>query len=109
MAWSAGGLVSTAPDLGVFMRALSSGELFMADTTLDEMLQFSSAGRYGLGVEKVGDHALGYNGVIFGFTSLLAYVPETDTVVVVLVNSDEATIGGNINQIKKAAVEAALP
>ena len=92
------------------MRALSSGDLFIADTTLGEMLQFSSlAGRYGLGVEKVGDHALGHNGTLFGYTSLLAYVPETDTVVVVLVNSDEATIGGAINGIKKAAVEAALP
>ena len=108
VAWSTGGLVSTALDLGVFMRALSSGELFSADTTLDEMLQFSSAGKYGLGVEKVGDHAWGHRGSIFGFTSSLAYVPETDTVVVVLVNSDEAT-PSEIQRIKDTAVEVALP
>ncbi len=90
------------------MRALSSGALFMANTTLDEMLQFSSAGKYGLGVEKVGDHAWGHNGLIFGFTSRLAYVPETDTVIVVLVNSDEAT-PGEIQRIKEGAVDAALP
>ncbi|MAT95544.1 MAG: hypothetical protein CL608_00130 [Anaerolineaceae bacterium] len=87
--WSAGGLVSTAPDLIAFARGLFSGALFDNPETLEAMTTPASGSAYGLGI-SLQEAYMGHAGYIAGFRSVLNYAPEFDTVVVMLYNTDAA-------------------
>lgn len=87
--WSAGGLVSTAPDLTTFARGLFGGALFDDPESLAEMTTAVPGSSYGLGVMLQGEY-MGHAGGIAGFRSVLNYAPELDTVVVILYNHDAA-------------------
>ena len=87
--WSAGGLVSTAPDLIAFARGLFGGELFDDSASLEAMTIPESGNPTGLGIFIQEDY-LGHSGGIAGFRSVLNYAPEFDMVVVMLYNNDGA-------------------
>lgn len=87
--WSAGGLVSTVPDLVAFARGLFGGALFDDPESLVAMTTPAPGSAYGLGVMLQGDY-MGHAGYIAGFRSVLNYAPEFDTVVVMLYNHDGA-------------------
>lgn len=87
--WSAGGLVSTAPDLIAFARGLFGGELFDDPESLIVMTTPAPGSSYGLGIMLQGEY-MGHAGYIAGFRSVLNYAPEFDTVVVILYNNDAA-------------------
>ena len=85
--WSAGGMVSTAPDLVAFARGLFGGDLLDDSMLLAEMMTPALGSSYGLGIML--DY-MGHAGGIAGFRTLLSYDPELDTVVVILYNNDIA-------------------
>ena len=85
--WSAGGLVSTAPDLIAFARGLFGGALFDDPESLVAMTTPAPGSSYGLGITLQGEY-LGHAGWIAGFRSALNYAPELDAVVVMLYNND---------------------
>lgn len=85
--WSAGGLVSTAPDLIAFARGLFGGVLFDEPESLVSMTTPSLGSPHGLGI-FLQDEYIGHTGGIAGFRSMLNYAPELDTVVVILYNND---------------------
>ncbi len=87
--WSAGGIVSTAPDLITFARGLFGGALFDDSESLVAMTTPTPGSSYGLGI-TVQEEYLGHAGYIAGFRSVLNYAPEFDTVVVMLYNNDGA-------------------
>ena len=87
--WSAGGLVSTAPDLITFARGLFSGVLFDDPESLAAMTTPVPGSSYGLGI-SVREEMMGHAGGIAGFRSVLNYVPAFDTVIVMLYNNDAA-------------------
>jgi D-alanyl-D-alanine carboxypeptidase len=87
--WSAGGLVSTAPDLIAFARGLFGGALFNDPESLVVMTTPALGSSYGLGI-TVQALYMGHAGYIAGFRTLLNYAPEFDTVVVMLYNTDSA-------------------
>jgi D-alanyl-D-alanine carboxypeptidase len=87
--WSAGGLVSTAPDLIIFARGLFGGALFDDPESLDAMTTPTPGSTYGLGV-MLQEETMGHAGWIAGFRSVLNYVPEFDAVMVMLYNHDAA-------------------
>ena len=87
--WSAGGLVSTAPDLVTFARGLFGGSLFDDPASLVAMTTPAPGSAYGLGV-MLHRETMGHAGYIAGFRSVLNYAPELDTVVVVFYNHDGA-------------------
>ncbi|MCB0075937.1 MAG: beta-lactamase family protein [Anaerolineales bacterium] len=87
--WAAGGLVSTAPDLLSFARGLFGGTLFNDPASLDAMTTPGVGGTYGLGL-ALQEGYWGHAGGIAGFRSLLAYLPDHDTVAVILYNHDGA-------------------
>lgn len=89
VAWSAGGLVSTAPDLITFARGLFGGVLFDDPESLVAMTTPSPGSSYGLGIVIQAEY-MGHTGGIAGFRTLLNYVPEFDTVIVMLYNNDAA-------------------
>jgi D-alanyl-D-alanine carboxypeptidase len=89
-AWASGGLVSTAQDLGVFARALFTGELFDQTDTLDQMLTPGPVPFYGLGVElgdrQIGQAMVGHPGQLPGYNSRLAYDREHEVAIVTFSN-----------------------
>ena len=87
--WSAGGLVSTAPDLITFARGLFGGALFDDPESLVAMTTATPGTSYGLGI-MVNPAYVGHGGYIAGFRTQLSYLPASDTVVVVLYNNDAA-------------------
>ncbi|MCB9142175.1 MAG: beta-lactamase family protein [Anaerolineales bacterium] len=87
--WSAGGIVSTAPDLIAFARGLFGGALYDDPESLVAMTTPAPGSSYGLGV-ALQDEYMGHAGYIAGFRSVLDYAPELDTVVVMLYNHDGA-------------------
>lgn len=87
--WSAGGLVSTAPDLLLFARGLFGGSLFDDPEMLSIMTTPAPNSAYGLGISLQQEY-MGHAGYIAGFRSVLNYAPDSDTVVMVLYNSDAA-------------------
>lgn len=87
--WSAGGMVSTAPDLIAFARGLFGGALFDDPESLVAMTTPAPGSAYGLGI-TVQEMYVGHAGGIAGFRTLLNYAPAFDTVVVMLYNNDVA-------------------
>ncbi len=87
--WSAGGLVSTAPDLIAFARGLFGGALFDDPESLVAMTTPAPGSSYGLGITLQKEY-MGHAGYIAGFRSVLNYAPEFDTVVVMVYNHDSA-------------------
>lgn len=101
--WSAGGMVSTAPDLIAFVRGLFGGALFDDPESLVAMTPASDS-PYGLGIANQGEY-IGHAGGIAGFRSTLSYAPELDAAVVVLYNHDAADPETSLADV----LEPALP
>jgi D-alanyl-D-alanine carboxypeptidase len=87
--WSAGGIVSTAPDLVAFARGLFGGALFDDPESLVAMTTPTPGSSYGQGITVQAEY-MGHAGYIAGFRTLLSYAPAFDTVVVMLYNNDAA-------------------
>jgi len=105
--WASGALVTTAPDLLRFERALFGGEL-LEEETLTEMLtpvvvseNHAGSGidlRGGLGVFGIAfprplGSAIGHDGGIPGFRAAMLFFPDHKVSVVMLVNDDRAETG----------------
>lgn len=96
--WSAGGLVSTAPDLIAFARGLFGGALFDDPETLVAMKTPATNSSNGLGI-FLQPEFMGHAGLIAGFRSVLMYASEIDTVVVVLYNNDGADPEASLTKV----------
>lgn len=93
LAWSAGGVVSSANDLTLWMQGLFSGAIVDADT-LTAMLNLEDpAADYAFGLrhfETSAGTAIGHDGTLPGFASLLVHFPERQLSVSVLSNDEGA-------------------
>ncbi len=96
--WSAGGLVSTAPDLITFARGLFGGALFDEPESLVTMTTPAPGSSYGLGITLQKEY-MGHAGYIAGFRSVLNYAPELDTVVVMVYNHDSVDPESNLADV----------
>ncbi|MFC9294611.1 serine hydrolase domain-containing protein [Streptomyces sp. NPDC057011] len=98
VAWTAGGLTSTAEDLLAFGRAMGTGKGLLPPERQAERLAslLPEPGKpetsYGLGLMGMRDW-IGHTGEIPGFTATLFYHRGLHATVVVLVNSDIASGG----------------
>jgi CubicO group peptidase (beta-lactamase class C family) len=98
--WAGGGLITTAPDLGRFLRAYIEDRIFRNRSTKSEMLTWISTGEegvyYGLGVRRFLLDELGMPGVgqLWGHTgfvkSFMLYCPEQDMVLCGTFNHSDA-------------------
>ena len=104
--WAAGGLVSTAPDLIAFARGLFGGALFDDPESLVAMTTPAPGSAYGLGMTVQEDY-LGHAGAIAGFRTLLSYVPEFDTVAVIMFNLNSADPEPSLAQLLKSGAAVA--
>jgi len=83
---AAGAIVSTASDLALFFNALVKSVLVEKES-FDRMTQFVDSYGYGLFQMPFYDHlGYGHNGSIDAFNSTMAYMPDSDLIVVYLTN-----------------------
>lgn len=90
-AWAAGGLVSTAADLGRLVEATAVGTLLRDETQRDRLNTFAVPGApvsYGLGIANF-DGLWGHNGSLPGFQSFAGHDPVSGTTIVTMTNVDD--------------------
>lgn len=88
--WAHGQMVSTPEDLWGFLNALSSGELFSQEATLNAMLAFTPISNfsYGLGMLNFGEEiGFGHTGGTLGFFSCAMINPATSTALILIYNT----------------------
>lgn len=99
---TAGAIVSTIFDLAIFVEALFAAEL-ISEQSLDQMQQWQETAPegneseflYGLGLmrdESEYGAAMGHTGGMFGASSAMFHIPETEVTAVVLVNGGAGKI-----------------
>jgi D-alanyl-D-alanine carboxypeptidase len=110
---AAGGLVSTVDDLLKWNRALHEGHVLKSATYTKMITPVGKAieANYGFGIELQtvqGQSMLEHSGGIFGFESMLEYVPGPDITVVVLQNNDSNDDDKGPDMIARKLAAAAL-
>lgn len=106
-AWAAGAMISTFDDLFKYAKPLATGQLlsensyqqrisWIPDLYLDFGTWKDRPIKYGFGLENF-DGFYGHSGEIPGFNSFVAFDPQKDITIVVLVNMEE-----NMNKISPA-------
>jgi D-alanyl-D-alanine carboxypeptidase len=96
--YGSAGVFTTAEDLAVWCKSLFSGKV-LKETSLDQMLQFNPAAAgswcegYGFGAFLFktgitdGEKAYGHGGGNIGTSAYMAYLPDYDVSIVVMINS----------------------
>ncbi|MEO5596922.1 MAG: serine hydrolase domain-containing protein, partial [Lysobacteraceae bacterium] len=110
---AAGGLVSTVDDLLKWNRALHEGRVLKSASYTRMVTPVGKAveANYGFGIELQtvqGRPMLEHSGGIFGFESMLEYVPGPDITVVVLQNNDSNDDDKGPDMIARKLAAAAL-
>lgn len=110
---AAGALVSTVDDLLKWNRALHEGRVLKSATYTRMITPVGKAveAKYGFGIELAtvqGQPMLEHSGGIFGFESMLEYVPGPDISVVVLQNNDSNDDHKGPDMIARKLAAAAL-
>lgn len=89
--WAAGGVISTATDMTLFIQTLAAGELFEKPDTLTTMLDGVPAEFpnlvYGIGLIQKPDDFFGHGGQTLGFESDIGFAPASGTTIVFWTNS----------------------
>jgi D-alanyl-D-alanine carboxypeptidase len=97
--WTAGGMVSTVPDMTRYAGALASGAV-LSKGALQERLAFTPLETggppspffvgYGLGVMRIGDW-IGHDGAIFGYSGFVFTLPSEGATIVAMANKASTT------------------
>lgn len=102
-----GGIISTAADLDIFIRALLTDDLLTEDT-LAEMLAFDAESGYGLGISQdefdEGATFIGHDGATAGFQSFMYYMSDADVVIIALTNNFDSEVIEDVADETAAAV-----
>lgn len=90
-----GGMVSSAADLGRYVRAVATGDEILTDSARDLVFagdETEDGDVYGLGISvfpsAYGD-VVGHGGLIDGYTSEMYYYPDHDVTIVVFANASD--------------------
>ena len=114
-AWTAGGGISTADDLAVYVKALVGGGLLnpsMQKIRLDSIVPTDpdnpNAAGYGIGIARFGPWFIGHDGQIPGYSTVMVYDPKADNTVIILSNlaAVPATGEGSALVILKVVIPA---
>ena len=108
--WTAGAMFSTAEDVAKWSQALFRGNV-LSRASLDQMLTFHSPTPgepqmigYGLGTVKfapvlvAGEEAYGHGGWVFGYSTVMAFLPDYNVSIAILLNlNDEDCLAAMAN------------
>jgi len=104
--WAAGNMISTLEDMKIWAHEIGTGSLLAPQTQQERInsnVPWGDDANYGLGIFDV-DGWLGHAGSIFGYQTLVMYLPEQQTSVVFFTNTDaphnaSTTLGKAITEV----------
>lgn len=110
--WAAGNMVSTLHDLRIWAPALVTGTLLSRQMQQQRLQMVESSGQpapeeYGLGMFNVAGW-IGHNGSVPGYQTVSVYLPERQTALVILTNTDIAFRGAEPGTLLARAVTTEL-
>ncbi|MBV6755439.1 serine hydrolase domain-containing protein [Rhodococcus opacus] len=90
--WAAGAMISTLDDLRIWAPALATGTLLQPATQAQRLETVTAPGLasdvgYGLGIFDIAGW-IGHNGSLPGYQTVCMYLPETETTVAIMLNTD---------------------
>ncbi len=90
--WAAGAMISTLDDMHIWAPALATGTLLSPEMQAQRLQTPSIPGQapgngYGLGIFNLGGW-IGHNGSVPGYEAVAVFLPERQTTLVILVNTD---------------------
>ena len=90
--WAAGAMISTLDDMHTWAAALATGKLLTPQMQAQRLQTVGSPGLppqdgYGLGIFNLGGW-IGHNGSLPGYQTVVVYLPEKQTALVILTNTD---------------------
>jgi D-alanyl-D-alanine carboxypeptidase len=90
--WAAGAMISTLDDMHIWAPALATGKLLTPEMQAQRLQTVGAPGLppqdgYGLGIFNLGGW-IGHNGSLPGYQTVSVYLPENQTTMVILINTD---------------------
>jgi D-alanyl-D-alanine carboxypeptidase len=90
--WAAGAMISTLDDMHIWAPALATGKLLTPELQAQRLQTVGAPGLppqdgYGLGIFNLGGW-IGHNGSLPGYQTVAVYLPEKQTTMVILANTD---------------------
>jgi D-alanyl-D-alanine carboxypeptidase len=90
--WAAGAMISTLDDMRIWAAALATGKLLTPQMQTQRLQTVGSPGMppqdgYGLGIFNLGGW-IGHNGSLPGYQTVVVYLPQKQTTLVILINTD---------------------
>lgn len=90
--WAAGAMISTLDDMHIWAPALATGKLLTPKLQAERLQTVGAPGLppqdgYGLGIFDLGGW-IGHNGSLPGYQTVSVYLPEKQTTMVILINTD---------------------
>jgi D-alanyl-D-alanine carboxypeptidase len=90
--WAAGAMISTLDDMHIWAPALATGKLLTPEMQAQRLQTVGAPGLppqdgYGLGIFNLGGW-IGHNGSLPGYQTVAVYLPQTQTTMVILINTD---------------------
>jgi D-alanyl-D-alanine carboxypeptidase len=106
--WAAGAMISTLDNLRIWGPALANGTLLSPETQAQRLETVSPSGYapgvgYGLGIFDA-EGWLGHNGSLPGYQTVVVHLPEKDTTLAIMINTDEAYEGGEPSSLLATAI-----
>lgn len=99
-AWAAGNMISTLDDMRVWARALATGALLTPHTQRQRLdatvpMNGQKSAFYGLGIFNAAGW-IGHSGSIFGYQTVVLYLPVTQMTLVFFINTDVPHEAGTV-------------
>lgn len=113
-AWAAGAMISTLEDMRIWAPALASGKLLTPEMQAQRLQTVATPGMpaedgYGMGIFNLGGW-IGHNGSLPGYQTVAVYLPESQTTLVIFLNTDIAYQGQEPSTlVAKAITEIISP
>jgi D-alanyl-D-alanine carboxypeptidase len=90
--WAAGAMISTLDDMRIWAPALATGKLLTPQMQSQRLQTVGQPGMppqdgYGLGIFNLGGW-IGHNGSLPGYQTVAVYLPQKQTTLVILINTD---------------------
>lgn len=110
--WAAGAMISTLDDMRIWADALANGKLLTPQMQQQRLQTVSSPGMppqdgYGLGIFNLGGW-IGHNGSLPGYQTVVVHLPQKQTSLVILTNTDIEYQGGEPSTTLATAITKEL-
>jgi D-alanyl-D-alanine carboxypeptidase len=110
--WAAGAMISTLDDMRIWAPTLATGKLLTPQMQAQRLQTVGSPGMppqdgYGLGIFNLGGW-IGHNGSLPGYQTVVVYLPQKQTTLVILINTDIEYQGGEPSTTLATAITKEL-